>query len=354
MVRAHRRDLTLVLTGAGHDGRTLPEGVVSRGLVSDDELVRLYQTASATVFPSLWEGFGLPPVEAMACGCPVVVSRGTSLPEVCGDAARYVDPLSPGDIASGIEDVLRNPVGLVEAGRAEGRAAHARGVRARPRRRLWGAHHVSAGTGFQRAFSRLVAALSRAGVERVPGARPAYALLHRLVFPGGEQRVVVNGMPMWVDTRDRVIATHLLGDEIWEASETAAFLAHVRPGMCVFDVGANIGYYTLLAARAVGPSGRVYAFEPEPHNFELLTRNVAENRFTNVRAINAAVSNRVGVVRLHLDDANFGSASPSRSVRSVRRRAAPVEVETVRLDDYADEAHSLRSRRSREGRRPGR
>jgi glycosyltransferase involved in cell wall biosynthesis len=85
--------------------------------VSDDELVRLYQTASATVFPSLWEGFGLPPVEAMACDCPVVVSRGTSLPEVCDDAARYVDPLSPGDIASGIEDVLRNPAPLVEAGR---------------------------------------------------------------------------------------------------------------------------------------------------------------------------------------------------------------------------------------------
>jgi len=106
-----------VLTGAGHGGLALPEGVVSRGLVSDDDLVRLYQTASATVFPSLWEGFGLPPVEAMACGCPVVVSRGTSLPEVCGDAARYVDPLSPADIASGIEDVLRNPAGLVEAGR---------------------------------------------------------------------------------------------------------------------------------------------------------------------------------------------------------------------------------------------
>ena len=108
--------------------------------------------------------------------------------------------------------------------------------------------------------------------------------------------------------------------------------------MCVFDVGANIGYYTLLAARAVGPSGRVYAFEPEPHNFELLTRNVAENRFTNVRAINAAVSNRVGVVRLHLDDANFGAHSfEVGSVRTSSGRS--VEVETIRLDDYADEAH---------------
>jgi FkbM family methyltransferase len=199
---------------------------------------------------------------------------------------------------------------------------------------------VSAGTGFQRAFSRLIAALSRAGVARVPGARLAYALIHRLVFPGGEQRVVVNGMPMWVDTRDRVISTHLLGDEVWEPSETAAFLAHTREGTCVFDVGANIGYYTLLAARAVGSSGRVYAFEPEPRNFGLLTRNIAENGFTNVRSVNAAVSNRAGVVRLHLDDANFGAHSfeagsvPTSSGRSV-------EVETVRLDDFADEARAF-------------
>ena len=199
---------------------------------------------------------------------------------------------------------------------------------------------MSAGAGFQRAFSRLVAALSRTGVARVPGARQAYALLHGLVFPGGERRVVVNEMPMWVDTRDRVIATHLLGDEVWEALETAAFLAHAREGMCVFDVGANIGYYTLLAARAVGPSGRVYAFEPEPHNFGLLTRNVAENRLTNVRLVNAGVSNRAGVVRLHLDDGNFGAHSfEAGSVRSSSGRS--VEVETVRLDDFADEARAF-------------
>jgi glycosyltransferase involved in cell wall biosynthesis len=109
--------LTLVLTGAGHAGMTLPDGVVTRGLVSDSELVRLYQTASALVFPSLWEGFGLPAVEAMACECPVVVSRAGSLPEVCGEAARYVDPRSTGDIANGIEEVLRNPTGLADAGR---------------------------------------------------------------------------------------------------------------------------------------------------------------------------------------------------------------------------------------------
>lgn len=194
--------------------------------------------------------------------------------------------------------------------------------------------------GFQRVFSRLIAALSRAGVECVPGARPVYVWLHRLVFPGGEQRIVANGMPMWVDTRDRVLSTHLVGEEVWEPVETAAFLAHGREGMCVFDVGANIGYYTLLAARAVGPSGRVYAFEPEPHNFELLTRNIAENGFTNVWPVNAAVSNKAGAVRLHLDDANFGAHSfeagsvPTPSGRSV-------EVETVRLDDFVEQARSF-------------
>ena len=199
---------------------------------------------------------------------------------------------------------------------------------------------MSAGTGFQQAFARLVAALSRTGIERVPGVRQAYALLHRLAFPGGEQRIVVNEMLMWVDTRDRVIATHLLGERIWEPTETAAFLKLAREGMCVFDVGANIGYYTLLAARAVGTSGRVYAFEPEPHNFGFLTRNVAENRFTNVRPVNAAVSNRAGVMRLHLDDANFGAHSfEAGSVRSSSGRS--VDVGTVRLDDFAEEARAF-------------
>ncbi len=59
------------------------------------ELVGLYQRAACLVFPSLYEGFGLPPVEAMACGCPVAAAAAGSLPEVCGDAAVLFDPLDP-------------------------------------------------------------------------------------------------------------------------------------------------------------------------------------------------------------------------------------------------------------------
>jgi glycosyltransferase involved in cell wall biosynthesis len=76
------------------------------GFVPIDTLRSFYQAASAFVFPSLYEGFGLPPLEAMACGTPVVCSQVSSLPEVVGDAALLVNPENVFDIARGIKEVL--------------------------------------------------------------------------------------------------------------------------------------------------------------------------------------------------------------------------------------------------------
>jgi glycosyltransferase involved in cell wall biosynthesis len=115
LVRRARPDLRLVLTGGGHRGAP-PDGVELRGHVSPRELVSLYRRASALVFPSLYEGFGQPPLEAMACGCPVACSDAASLPEVCGDAARYFDPRDVDGIARAVLDVLGEP----EAWRARG------------------------------------------------------------------------------------------------------------------------------------------------------------------------------------------------------------------------------------------
>src|SRR5262245_2637439 len=76
---------------------------------TDQQLCQLYSAASVFVFPSLYEGFGLPPIEAMACGAPVVSSNTSSLPEVLGDAALLVDPTSTAGIAQAIAAVLTDP-----------------------------------------------------------------------------------------------------------------------------------------------------------------------------------------------------------------------------------------------------
>ena len=78
------------------------------GHVEDEILKRYFTQADAFIFPSLYEGFGLPPLEAMAAGCPVLVSSRASLPEVCGNAAIYFDPLDPVDIADKILKLLND------------------------------------------------------------------------------------------------------------------------------------------------------------------------------------------------------------------------------------------------------
>ena len=79
------------------------------GFVPMETLAALYRLAAVFVFPSLYEGFGLPPLEAMASGTPVVTSNVSSLPEVVGDAAILVDPYDPEAIADGMRRVLTNP-----------------------------------------------------------------------------------------------------------------------------------------------------------------------------------------------------------------------------------------------------
>ncbi len=117
IARQENPELRLVLTGGGLDALgELPDWVDRRGLVPEVELLELYRTAGAMIFPSLYEGFGLPPLEAMASGCPVAVSTAGSLPEVVGDAAVTFDASDPTAIAAGIEETFRCSAELTAAG----------------------------------------------------------------------------------------------------------------------------------------------------------------------------------------------------------------------------------------------
>ena len=91
------------------------------GEIPDAELAALYRGARCVLYPSLYEGFGIPVLEAMACGTPVVTSRGTSTEEVAGGAAILVDPLDVASIADGIRQALARRDALVPLGLARAR-----------------------------------------------------------------------------------------------------------------------------------------------------------------------------------------------------------------------------------------
>lgn len=96
------------------ENEKIREKVAFTGFINDQELVNFYARASMLLFPSLYEGFGLPPLEAMALECPVVTSNLSSLPEICGDAAVYCNPLDIEDIARKIEFILSDSEFVLE------------------------------------------------------------------------------------------------------------------------------------------------------------------------------------------------------------------------------------------------
>ena len=109
------QNLSVVIVGSrnskvfGNHAVNDSDGVNWVGYVTDEELKALYEHATGFIFPSLYEGFGLPPLEAMALGCPVIVSSRGSIPEVCGDAGLYFDPHQPQEAASRLVEIMSDP-----------------------------------------------------------------------------------------------------------------------------------------------------------------------------------------------------------------------------------------------------
>jgi FkbM family methyltransferase len=117
----------------------------------------------------------------------------------------------------------------------------------------------------------------------------------------------------------------------YEVFEVGLFKESLATGMVVVDVGANVGYYTLIAARIVGEQGRVFGFEPDPRTLAALRANVAANRLRNVTVIGKAASDREGECEMYLDSsANRSSLYRSASLDRVMRRDL---IETTTVDN---------------------
>jgi len=136
------------------------------------------------------------------------------------------------------------------------------------------------------------------------------------------------------------VSLNLIKNGIHEKTETEFVMSKIKVGDVVIDIGANIGYYTLIFAKLVGEQGKVFAFEPEPSNFYLLKKNVMTNKYNNVILEEKAVSNYDGQTKLFLSNSNAGA---HRIYFSHRVTKNYVQVKVTTLDDYFKN-HELKSR----------
>jgi len=188
----------------------------------------------------------------------------------------------------------------------------------------------------RKAAMRVVLALTRS--TRLRGRQRLAFLLNRVVMPpdGYVLSTLPEGIFMELDLTDRLqVGIHYLGEH--ESKESDFILSSLPPGGVFVDVGANIGWHTLKAARHLGDGGKIYAFEPSPPNVVRLRRNLELNGITNVVVEEVALSDKEETVQMASSRTRSGNAT-------MADREAPTqsfEVTCIRLDDYARK-HSLR------------
>ncbi len=142
----------------------------------------------------------------------------------------------------------------------------------------------------------------------------------------------IQGHKMFLDSKDPL---NLSISRIFEEFDTDLVKKVIKKGDIVLDLGANIGYYTLIFAKLVGESGKVYAFEPDPDNFRLLKKNIRINGYKNVILVNKAVSNKAVKTKLYISEIY----TASHAIFDTGERRKSIEVDTVRLDDYFNDFH---------------
>lgn len=138
------------------------------------------------------------------------------------------------------------------------------------------------------------------------------------------------GHKFTLNLEDQVHSAKLLLNNIWEPIETGVLMAMLEPGEVFLDIGANIGYYTLLAANRVGKNGRVYAFEPEPLAFGILLENIRKNGYrSTTKAFQVAVGTHNGLTDLYLGGRNAGD---HRTWNSEKENREKIQIPTKNVN----------------------
>ncbi len=190
-------------------------------------------------------------------------------------------------------------------------------------------------------FRNVLLRLQHSGLRNIPGIVALYNRLYSLLIRIRSRRLVVkvDGQEILVDRDDLGVSRRLLlfGDHLPHV--TRFMKREIKEGMIVVDVGAKIGYNTLLASQRVGASGHVYAFEPDPRTFELLAQNISRNRHENTTVVNKALSNTPGTLTVHLDKRYLSSTSISKNnihknLGEHSRYGSQMVVETTTLDAF--------------------
>lgn len=173
--------------------------------------------------------------------------------------------------------------------------------------------------------SKLLTGTKLARIYPMPKIRNLFINYLRINTPAMTQ---IGGNIMYLDYND-TLDLSIRGS--YEPFEADLFKNEIQPGDIVLDIGAHIGYYTLIAAQLVGSGGRVFAFEPEPKNFSLLEKNIKINNYSNIVAVQKAVSDKSATLKLYLAENNSGD---HRIYDPNDGRSKFINIEVVKLDDF--------------------
>ncbi|PIE65661.1 MAG: hypothetical protein CSA26_02840 [Desulfobacterales bacterium] len=150
--------------------------------------------------------------------------------------------------------------------------------------------------------------------------------------------VELEGFSMYVAPPDGAIGKYIIDNHIWEPHVTKTLYQLIKPGMVFVDIGANIGYFSMLAAKMVGSSGKVIAFEPDQFNSSLLYLNAQKNSFANIEIYPFAVAESKKIVVYDNLDGNGTISNPGDDMTTLISRTV---VHAVKLDDLLREENAV-------------